>query len=340
MKLRKIFAGMAAASIALTMSISASAATYLYDIAHPDENDSEVNDAFYGIGAMGFYMNQEWQWNQSEWMGINDEGVIEFEYYIDEVKTDTTMSGKGTLGDMGVMLLNLPKDGYPYNIEISDCKFVAEDGTVTEFPKINSTTIANEDPEGGYRIHIRPTDEVDEDGTVKKTRRPEVEGWDKEGAFKGGTLSMKINLNVESIDVEEDGIEPYVPLDSESTDDGSSEEESSKDESSENESSESKSDSSEDESSSEESKESSKKDSSKNDKKDSKDTSGNTASGFDSGNASTGTGSGSASGTSTTGGASSTNGGQQNSETGVGSNLLLASLALAGAGVVATKKRN
>ena len=211
MKLRRIIVGMTAAALALSMTISASAATYLFDVVHPDEADKEVNDAFYSIGAMGFYMSQKWNWNQSEWIPINDEGVIEFEYHIDEPMTDTTMSGKGTLGDMGVMLLNLPKDGYPYNIEISDCKFVAEDGTVTEFPKINSTTIANEDAEGGYRIHIRPTAELDDDGNVKKTARPEVKGWDQEGAFKGGTLSMKINLNVDSIDTEEDGIEPYVP---------------------------------------------------------------------------------------------------------------------------------
>ena len=80
MKLRKIFAGMAAATIAMTMTLSASAATNLFDIVHPDESNEEINKAYYGIGAMGFFMNQTWKWNQSEWIPINDEGVIDFKY--------------------------------------------------------------------------------------------------------------------------------------------------------------------------------------------------------------------------------------------------------------------
>ncbi|MBR4622208.1 MAG: hypothetical protein IKO44_01585 [Ruminococcus sp.] len=196
MKMRKILAGMAAAAIALcTMTFSAFAATDLKDVAYPTEEDAAINDAYYSIGAMGFYMSQQWKWNQSEWVGINDEGVIEISYTISEVITDTTMEGKGSLGDMGVMILNLPKDNFPYNVEVHDAKFTDNDGNVTEFPEINAITEATEDPEGGWRIHIRPTEEVDEEtGEVLKPATPEVAGWEEEGAFKGGTLSMTLVL--------------------------------------------------------------------------------------------------------------------------------------------------
>ena len=198
MKLRKIIVGMTAAALALSMTVSASAATYLFDVAHPDENDKEMNDSYYSIGAMGFFMSQKWAWNQSEWIPIDDEGKINVEFSIGAPMADTTLSGKGTLGDMGIMLLNLPADDYPYNIEITDAKFVAEDGTETVLDSVNSITEATLDPEGGFRIHIRPTDEVDEEtGEVKKKACPEVAGWEEEGAFNGGVLSMTINLNVE-----------------------------------------------------------------------------------------------------------------------------------------------
>ncbi len=80
------------------------------------------------------------------------------------------MSGKGTLGDMGVMVANLPDGVYPVDVKISDAKFVAEDGTTTVFDSLNSITSLDEDPEGGIRIHIRPTDEVN-DETGEVTRR-------------------------------------------------------------------------------------------------------------------------------------------------------------------------
>lgn len=55
----------------------------------------------------------------------------------------------------------------------------------------------DEDSEGGIRIHIRPTDEVDEEtGEVTKKACPEVAGWEKEGAFNGGTLSMTLDFGV------------------------------------------------------------------------------------------------------------------------------------------------
>ncbi|MBR1663695.1 MAG: hypothetical protein IJ696_05135 [Ruminococcus sp.] len=355
MKLRKIFAGMAAATIAMTMTLSASAATNLFDIVHPDETNEEINKAYYGIGAMGFFMNQTWKWNQSEWFGINDEGVIQVEFSIGAPMADTTMSGKGTLGDMGIMLLNLPEDNYPYDIEITDAKFVAEDGTETVFESVNSIKEATLDPEGGFRVHIRPLDEVDEKtGEVTKKACPEVEGWDKEGAFNGGVLSMTLNLNPAG--TAEDSGDSGSEGDGESTtdestdensdtSDESTDEESSEDAGSEDEESEADGDeeSVEDENS-EEDEDSDDGDSSSDDgkksggdSKDDKSSGGSTAGSASTGSGSTGSGSGNAGGSN--GGSSDANAKQENSQTGAASNIILAALALAGTGMVATKKR-
>lgn len=199
MKIKKFVAGLSAAVLAATMmSVSVSAAK-LSDVVHPSEEDSKMNDSYYSIGAMGFYMGQDWTWNQGDWVGIDDAGKITVEYKISKVVTDKTMSGKGTLGDMGVMVDNLPDGVYPVDVKISDAKFVAEDGTTTVFDSINSITSLDEDPEGGIRIHIRPTEEVDEEtGEVTKKSCPEVAGWEKEGAFNGGTLSMTLDFGVAS----------------------------------------------------------------------------------------------------------------------------------------------
>ena len=199
MMIKKFVAGLSAAVLAATMmSVSVSAAK-LGDVVHPSEEDSKMNDSYYSIGAMGFYMGQDWTWNQGDWVGIDDAGKITVEYKISKVIADKTMSGKGTLGDMGVMVANLPDGVYPVDVKISDAKFVAEDGTTTVFDSLNSITSMDEDAEGGIRIHIRPTDEVNEEtGEVTKKACPEVAGWEKEGAFNGGTLSMTLDFGVAS----------------------------------------------------------------------------------------------------------------------------------------------
>lgn len=197
MKFKKLAAGLSAAVLAATMMSFSVSAAKLGDVVHPSEEDSKMNDSYYSIGAMGFYMGQDWTWNQGDWVGIDDTGKITVEYKISKVITDKTMSGKGTLGDMGVMVANLPDGVYPVDVKISDAKFVAEDGTTTVFDSINSITSLDEDPEGGIRIHIRPTDEVDEKtGEVTKKACPDVAGWEKEGAFNGGTLSMTLDFGV------------------------------------------------------------------------------------------------------------------------------------------------
>ena len=197
MMIKKLAAGLSAAVLAATMmSVSVSAAK-LGDVVHPSEEDTKMNDSYYSIGAMGFYMGQDWNWNQGDWVGIDDSGKISIEYKISAVIADKTMSGKGTLGDMGVMVANLPDGIYPVDVKISDAKFVAEDGTTTVFDSLNSITSLDEDAEGGIRIHIRPTDEVNEEtGEVTKKACPDVAGWEKEGAFNGGTLSMTLDFGV------------------------------------------------------------------------------------------------------------------------------------------------
>lgn len=197
MMIKKLAAGLSAAVLAATMmSVSVSAAK-LGDVVHPSEEDTKMNDSYYSIGAMGFYMGQDWSWNQGDWVGIDDTGKIAVEYKISAVIADKTMSGKGTLGDMGVMVANLPEGIYPVDVKISDAKFVAEDGTTTVFDSLNSITSMDEDSEGGIRIHIRPTDEVNEEtGKITKKACPEVAGWEKEGAFNGGTLSMTLDFGV------------------------------------------------------------------------------------------------------------------------------------------------
>ena len=199
MNFKKLAAGLSAAVLAATMmSVSVSAAK-LGDVVHPSEEDTKMNDSYYSIGAMGFYMGQDWNWNQGDWVGIDDTGKIAVEYKISAVIADKSMSGKGNLGDMGVMVANLPEGIYPLDVKISDAKFVAEDGTTTVFDSLNSITSMDEDSEGGIRIHIRPTDEVDEEtGEVTKKACPEVAGWEKEGAFNGGTLSMTLDFGVAS----------------------------------------------------------------------------------------------------------------------------------------------
>lgn len=222
MKVKRIIAGMSAAVMAASMMAMSAHAAKLGDVVYPSETDSEKNDGWYSVGAMGFYMSQKWKWNQSDWIGITDDGKIEVNYSISEILADTTMEGKGTLGDMGVMVLNLPEDSYPYEVTISDAKFVTKDGDEIILDSVNAITEATQDPEGGFRIHIRPTDDVDEEtGEVKRAACPEVAGMEEEGAFSGGVLSMTIDF----------GAPPVVESDAEPTPEETEAEESSEEES-------------------------------------------------------------------------------------------------------------
>ena len=188
MKLRRLFAGMAAAVIAAsTLAIGASAKS-LYDAVDPE------SDAYYSIGAMGFYMSNQWKWNESEWFGITEDGTITVEYSINEVLTDTTMSGKGNLGDMGIMICNLPEEGYPYDMKVTEATFTPKGGDPITLQSVLDIKAGYHDAETGVRIHIRPTDNVDESGNVIVAATPEVAGWDQEGSFKGGVLKISVDF--------------------------------------------------------------------------------------------------------------------------------------------------
>ncbi|SEL08024.1 NPXTG-anchored protein [Ruminococcus albus] len=207
MKAKRIFAGLSATVIAATMAMTASA-TKLTDKVYPSETDTDINDAYYSIGAMGFYMNNNWKWNQSDWFGIDADGKISVEYHISKVLTDTTLSDKGNLGEMGVMVCNVDKaltkagldeTSYPLEVKVTEAKFVAEDGTETVFNDMLNITEMERDAEGDIRFHIRPAEKVNEEtGAVELPANPEVAGWDEEGAFEGGTLYFSLDFGTPS----------------------------------------------------------------------------------------------------------------------------------------------
>ena len=195
---------MAAAVMAASMmAVSASAATTkLLDVVHPDEEDAKINDAYYSIGGMGFFMNNKWEgWNQGDWCGIDDEGKISIEYEISDILADKSMSGEGSLGFMGLMVCNLP-DNYPYAIKVLEATFTDPEGKVTELDTIKDVTVAEEFPiEGNLRLLVAPNDVIDEKTeTLKAKAAPEVAGWDEAGKFNGGTLKITVDFNVEPTD--------------------------------------------------------------------------------------------------------------------------------------------
>ncbi|WP_124099310.1 hypothetical protein [Ruminococcus sp. Marseille-P6503] len=193
MKIKKLLVGFTAASLAAScMAFSVSAATKLSDVVYPSEEDAEMNDAYFSIGGLPFYMGTNWQWNQGDWVSITEDGILEFSYTISE---GLTLPNGGTLGSMGIVVNNLPEDNYPYDITITEAKFEAADGTVTELTSVKAITEADLSSEGGFRINIRPSEQVDETtGELVAAATPEVAGWDEEGAFSGGTLFVTIDF--------------------------------------------------------------------------------------------------------------------------------------------------
>ena len=209
---KKMIVGMTTAAIAAScMSISAFAATTLVpDVLHPDENDENMNDAYYGLCGAGYYMpNGEvdargWKWFQGDTINIDDNGDIKIEYKINKAIADSTLEGKGTLGEMGFAVWNLDDqlekagadvDGtYPIAVTVKEARFVAEDGTETTFSDLLATTEKDHFSEGNIRFQIRPTDATDDDGNVTCAATPEVAGWEEEGGFDGGTLYITVNF--------------------------------------------------------------------------------------------------------------------------------------------------
>ena len=202
MKLKKIFAVLSATALAAScMAISASAATRLPDVCHPDEENTDMNDAYYSICAIGFYMNNGWTgWNQFDDIGnIDEDGILEASFDISEGLTFGGEQESGnqdnTLGMMGFMICNLPEE-YPYEINILEADFTPKDGSTIDLASVKNMTELDVFPEKkdadvkDARIVIRAT--PDDANNVAAT--PEVEGMDQSGNFKGGKLHIKIDF--------------------------------------------------------------------------------------------------------------------------------------------------
>ena len=200
MKLRRIIAGMAAAAMAAAMAISASA-TNIYDVLEPG------TEAFNKVGALPFFMSQQWEWCEGTWAAIQEDGTIHAEYEISPVLADKSMSGQGTLGDMGIMILNLPEENYPYDMKVTEATFTPKDGETITLQSVLDIPGGYHDAETGIRIHIRPGDAIDKDtGAVTAKACPEVAGWDEPGKFNGGTLKITVDFkNAPPVPVEAGG---------------------------------------------------------------------------------------------------------------------------------------
>lgn len=225
MNIKKLFAVMSATALAAScFAITASAATKLTDVVYPTEDNAEINDAYYKIGALGFFMNGNWdEWCQSEWAGIADDGTIDMTYEINKVLADKTISGKGSLGMMGIMVCNLPEENYPYEVSVLEATFTKDDGTVIELETAKAVTEATKHPEGNFRIILRPTDDVDEaSGEVKVKAAPELAGMDQEGGFNGGTLHIKVDFGKKAADDSSSQTDSSSNTDSSSTTDSGS----------------------------------------------------------------------------------------------------------------------
>ncbi|MBQ8377716.1 MAG: NPXTG-anchored protein [Oscillospiraceae bacterium] len=183
MKFRKIFAALAAATMAITMTVSASA-----------ENLSEVmkpeDEGYYSIGAMGYFMSQEYNWNQGDWAGIDADGKISMTYNINEVFAGPI--GSGTLGEMGIMVCNLPAD-VELEVAVLSATFTPKgsDEAIDLTSILNGRTLIHPTGEEAPRFYVRPL--ADEE--TGKVATPEVEGWDVAGAFKGGELKIELSFN-------------------------------------------------------------------------------------------------------------------------------------------------
>ena len=153
MKLSKVFAALSAAALAASCLAITASATKLTDVVYPTEDDATINDGYYKIGAMGFFMNGEWaDWCESDWAGIADDGTITLDYEINKVLADKKLDGTGSLGMMGIMVLNLPEENYPYEVTVSEATFTKDDGTVIELETAKAVTEATRHPESGWRV--------------------------------------------------------------------------------------------------------------------------------------------------------------------------------------------
>ena len=325
MKLKKVFAVLSAAALAAScMAISASA-TKLPDVVHPDEENNDMNDAYYSICAIGFYMNNGWTgWNQYDDIGnIDEEGILEASFDISEGLTFGGEQESGnqdnTLGMMGFMICNLPEE-YPYEVTVLEADFTPKDGSTIDLASVKNITELDVFPEKkdadvkDARIVIRAT--PDDANNVAAT--PEVAGMDQSGNFKGGKLHIKIDFGKYEAPTDDSSEESNESTTDESTTDDSSK--SDKDDSSKSDSDASGSDSS-----------SSKSDSS---------SKGGNGGGGNGGGGNGGSGNKTAGTTSDAGNGEAKSDATENSDTGAAQSIALAVAALAGASIVVARKKD
>lgn len=204
MKTKRILAALLSAIIAAAFATTASAIR-LTEVVYPSEKDPVKNDAYYALSASGYYINGFGKSYQGEEIGIDSDGMISVEFKIDAFLPDPSMSGKGSLEEMGIIIHNVDRAfyaagfdldvGYPVEMHVADAKYVDDDGNETVFNDMLNITEMQRDPEGDVAFRIRPTDKTDEGtGDVLVSATREVTGWDQEGAFNGGTLYFTVEL--------------------------------------------------------------------------------------------------------------------------------------------------
>lgn len=189
MKLKRIFGALAATAMAVSMVMSASAEK-LSEVITPED------EGYYSIGGMGYFMSQEWQWNQGEWIGISEDGKMSLSYEVNEIFAGPI--GSGTLGEIGLMICNLPADVTTYEVAVTKAVFTPKGGEAIELPSIlNTYTI--DTSKGDGRLYLRPVEEEDSETSLNHIATPEAAGWEVPGAFKGGLLEIEVSFNDEDL---------------------------------------------------------------------------------------------------------------------------------------------
>ena len=191
MKIKKLLAAVSAALMMTGAVLPVSAANNLYDLITLETADAEDKPELWSIGGCCYYMSQNYEYRSGNWHGITEDGTINFEYDID----DSVLDGNTALGEMGVWISDLPDEGYPYEMQITEAEFIPREGEAISIDSIKAVTEWEEDEDYQIKIRIRPVDYVDSfTGELLCKAVPEVSGMEKEGAFKGGVLRITVDF--------------------------------------------------------------------------------------------------------------------------------------------------
>ena len=193
MKSKRLLAALTSAALGLSALTMGASAVDLFDVVDPDEDES----TYWDIYATGYYMPLDWSWNESDPYAITDEGKIELEFEITEEMTDPDYEGKGALGEMGVVIYNLP-EGCAIDAEVTKAAFLpyeAEDEIELKSVEGKRQFECNTDLGANPSIFMRPTDRYDEETEeLLYEALPELKGMEEEGSFRGGWLRVVIDF--------------------------------------------------------------------------------------------------------------------------------------------------